>query len=181
MTVYYRGEWDLSHLIVAVEYASEWRHSTTRQHRSHGRHDVRLVVPRRTRRTSIRLALPIGGDGTMNPAHDDLLIRKLGALNALAIAMLIRWQDVANHLVAWLNILPRIQTLDERVQLVGIDPKRNEWFSVNTFCWFSMLTYSPSKSVSKEKSFCWSNFFRILLSKPGFKKSSFKSRSKPSA
>jgi len=36
----------------------------------------------------------------MNPAHDDLLIRKLGALNALAIAMLIRWQDVANHLVA---------------------------------------------------------------------------------
>lgn len=153
MTVYYRGEWDLSHLIVAVEYASEWRHSTTRQHRSHGRHDVRLVVPRRTRRTSIRLALPIGGDGTMNPAHDDLLIRKLGALNALAIAMLIRWQDVANHLVAWLNILPRIQTLDERMQLVGIDPKRNEWFSVNTFAdLVCLLTRHPNRYPKRNPS-----------------------------
>jgi len=90
---------DLPHLIVAIEYPTEGRHSTARQHRGHGRHDVRLVVHRRTWRTSIRLALAIGY-GSMDPAHDDLLIREFGSLISLAIAMLIGWQDMAYLLVA---------------------------------------------------------------------------------
>jgi len=65
------------------------------------------------------------------------------------------------------------------VQLIGIDSGNIKWLNL---LWFEniRITYSPSRSVSRDRSFCCSNFFRILLSKPGFRKSSFKSRSKPS-